>query len=249
MFGDLKLEVFDAKGQWLSSVPAGKRRGINRVAWPMRIKPPSVPPAANLVPNPYSFIGPRVPEGTYTVKLTRDKDTLSSTVTLVPDPREKHTAEDRALQQSTVRELYAMLETLTYVADAVVDARTQTDARLAKLGKDDPLAKKLGALSGKLDQLHKSLVATREGRITGEEQLREKLGVLYGAVNGYDGRPSESQPRPGRCSANSSTRRAPVRRALMSKDAAGLSAGLKTKSLEPIEGLTRDAWAKKRSGS
>jgi photosystem II stability/assembly factor-like uncharacterized protein len=249
MFGDLKLEVFDAKGQWLSSVPAGKRRGINRVAWPMRIKPPSVPPAANLVPNPYSFIGPRVPEGTYTVKLTRDKDTLSSTVTLVPDPREKHTAEDRALQQSTVRELYAMLETLTYVADAVVDARTQTDARLAKLGKDDPLAKKLGALSGKLDQLHKSLVATREGRITGEEQLREKLGVLYGAVNGYDGRPSESQLSARQVLGKQLDQARASFDALMSKDAAGLSAGLKTKSLEPIEGLTRDAWAKKRSGS
>jgi hypothetical protein len=235
MFGDLKLEVFDAKGQWLSSVPAGKRRGINRVAWPMRIKPPSVPPAANLVPNPYSFIGPRVPEGTYTVKLTRDKDTLSSNVTRVPDPREKHNAEDRALQQSTVRELYAMLETLTYVADAVVDARTQTDARLAKLGKDDPLAKKLGALSGKLDQLHKSL--SRRAR-AGSPVRSSCESSACSTARSTATTPAERVAALGQAGARQAAR--PGARpfdALMSRTPRAWPT--QEKSLEPIEGLTR----------
>jgi hypothetical protein len=37
-------------------------------------------------------------------------------------------------------------------------------------------------------------VATKEGgAITGEERLREFLAGLYGDVNGYEGRPTDSQ--------------------------------------------------------
>ena len=42
--------------------------------------------------------------------------------------------------------------------------------------------------------LRKKIVATKEGgAITGEERLRENLADLYGNVNGYDGRPSQTQ--------------------------------------------------------
>ena len=51
-----------------------------------------------------------------------------------------------------------------------------------------PAAKK------KLDDLYKSLTTTREGGwMSGEEQLRERLATLYGAINTYDGRPTDSQ--------------------------------------------------------
>ena len=42
MFGDLKLEVYDKDGKLLSTLPGGKRRGLNRVEWPMRVKGPRV---------------------------------------------------------------------------------------------------------------------------------------------------------------------------------------------------------------
>jgi photosystem II stability/assembly factor-like uncharacterized protein len=246
MFGDLKIEIRDAQGNLLSSFPGGKRRGINRVSWPMRLKPPKVPPATNLVPNPYSFFGPRVPEGEYAVTLVKDKESHASKVTLVPDPRSTHSAEDRALQQRTVRELYGMLEELTFVADAVVDARTQVEARVGKLAKGDALARKLATLSAKLDQLHKTLVTTREGRITGEEQLREKLGSLYGAVNGHDGRPTESQMSFRQVLGQQLDEARTTFQSLMAKDAAALEAGLKGKGLDPLAPLTREAWTKKQ---
>ena len=72
IFGDLRLEVYDSAGKRLTSFPGSKRRGVNRVEWPMRLAPPKVPPATNLVPQPFSFVGPRVPEGEYTVKLIKD---------------------------------------------------------------------------------------------------------------------------------------------------------------------------------
>ncbi len=245
MFGDLKIEVYDAKGNLVSSEPGGKRRGINRYAWPMRLKPPKVPPATNLVPNAYSFVGPRVPEGEYTVKLIKGKDTYTSKIALVSDPRSTHSAEDRALQQKTVRELYGMLESLTFVSDAVVDAENQARARGAKLAKGDPLARKLTSLADRLEVIHAGLVATREGRFTGEEQLREKLGILYGAVNGFDGRPTDSQIAYQQTLEQRLEAARTGFQSLMGKDAAALAGDLKSKGLEPITTLSREDWAKR----
>src|SRR6185295_19260149 len=47
IFGDLKLEVFDAQGNLVSTIPSSKRRGLNRVVWSMRMKAPKVPSAAS----------------------------------------------------------------------------------------------------------------------------------------------------------------------------------------------------------
>src|SRR5262249_48589721 len=87
LIGDLKLELFDASGKKLATVNGGRRRGINRVEWPMRLKGPKLPPAANLVPNSFAFVGPRAAAATHTAKLTKNKDVFTTTFTLVADPR------------------------------------------------------------------------------------------------------------------------------------------------------------------
>jgi len=102
----------------LLSVP-GKRRGVNRVDWAMRIAAPKTAPGASLVPNLYSLMGPRVPAGTYTVKMIKGKETFTSTITLQHDPRSTHGADDRALQRKTVMKLYAMVERLATLIDDV----------------------------------------------------------------------------------------------------------------------------------
>src|SRR4029077_9481113 len=118
LFGDLKVEVYDAKGTLLSTLPAGKRRGINPESWPMRLPPPKLPPANSLViGSQYALFGPRVPLGTYTVKLVDGDQTYASQVQLVPDPRSQHSDADRDAQQKTALALYGMLSRLTYVAD------------------------------------------------------------------------------------------------------------------------------------
>jgi photosystem II stability/assembly factor-like uncharacterized protein len=188
--GDLKMEVYDAKGELIASLPAGKRRGINRVAWPMRLKPPQLPPGNSIIEQPFSFVGPRVPPGTYTVKLVKGDQTYGGEVRLVPDPRSHATAEDRTLQYETVTRLYRMLADLTYLDGKVVEARNQARERSG----NSRLRGQLEKLAVDLDALHQTLVATHEGGwLSGEEELREKLGKLYGGVNGYEGRPSRSQ--------------------------------------------------------
>ena len=193
IFGDLKLDIYDSKGQLVTSLQGDKRRGLNRLQWPERAKPPKMPPAAGLVENEYAFFGPQVQEGTYTVKLTKGKETYSSDVNLVPDPRSKSTPADRELQHKTVMQLYDMLAQLTYIVDATNELRDQIKQRQASAS-SDKLKEQLNALSQQLEEFRSTLVAVKEGgMITGEKKLREHLGELYGAVNGYSGRPTQSQ--------------------------------------------------------
>jgi hypothetical protein len=73
----------------------------------------------------------------------------------------------------------------------VRDAASQRGTRLSK---DDPLRQRLQSLADSADGVRKKIVATKEGgMITGEERLREFLGGLYGDVNGYEGRPTDSE--------------------------------------------------------
>ncbi len=63
LIGDLLLEVFNEKGERMAALPAGKRRGINRVEWPMRLKPPKMPAGQLGGPGPRRFPGPADPHG------------------------------------------------------------------------------------------------------------------------------------------------------------------------------------------
>ncbi|HYG61045.1 MAG TPA: glycosyl hydrolase, partial [Thermoanaerobaculia bacterium] len=250
LFGDLKLEVYDAQGAKIATLPGGKRRGINRVAWPMRLPAPKLPPANSLVANQFTFVGPRVPAGPYMVKLVKGDQTLTGEVRLVPDPRSTHPEADRTLQQRTAMELYRRLEDLTYVVDAAVAARDGARQRAAALPAGDRLRRRLEALAGELETFRNGLVASGEGgMLSGEEQLREKLGDLYGAVNGYEGRPTQSQIDYARVLDGELERAAArfeaIRASALSADGE-IGRELARRKLEPIRVPSREEWQKER---
>ncbi|MEI6669282.1 MAG: glycosyl hydrolase [Acidobacteriota bacterium] len=194
VFGDLKLEIYDASGALLTSLTGGKRRGVNRVEWPMRSKPPRTAPGEGIIPSMYALMGLRAPAGTYTVKMLKGKETFSSTVTLVPDPSSKHTEADRAAQRAAAGQLYALMEKLGALVDGLTSVRDQAKTAVAGLSGKDPLRTRVQALADDMEAQRKSLVASQRGEgISGEEKLREELGMLYGNVNGYEGRPTQSQ--------------------------------------------------------
>ena len=244
--GDLKLEVYDDKGALISTLPAGKRKGINRVTWPMRMKAPRTPGGNSVIQAPFSFFGPRVKAGAYTIKLTKGGQVLDSQVQLVADPRSTHTADDRNLQYDTVMKLHAMMERLTYVVDATLAAREGLQKRAEGLPPNDKLRKQLDALAGELTKLHATLAATGEGGwLSGEEQLREKVGYLYGGVNGYEGRPTKSQlDQMGVLGARLDKAAARLD-ALAKNELAAVNKALAARKLEPVNLLTEEEWKKK----
>ncbi len=194
LFGDLKIELYDEEGKLITSIPGNGRRGINRVNWPMRYKMPKVAPANSLVMQVFSFMGPQVPVGAYRYKLIKGKTELEGSIETRMDPRAGYTAEGMAAQDRTVMKLYRMVENFTFLVDSLIDMQEQARAAKEALGDKDKLGERLQALDDELESLRKDLVATRKGgMLAGEEKLRERLTWLYGAVNGYEGRPGASQ--------------------------------------------------------
>ncbi|MEO0346626.1 MAG: glycosyl hydrolase [Pseudomonadota bacterium] len=237
LFGDLKVEVFGDDGRLIATLPGGKRRGLNRVEWPMRFKAPKFPPATNLVPG---FLGPRVPEGQYRVVLTKGKETIESTVQLVADPRTPHSKRDRVAQQTLALELYDMINDLSFLSDNLIEIRDQAKARAE--GADETLAESLGTFAEELETLRTSLSSSKGGMISGEEQLRERLGTLYGNVTSYDGRPTRTQfdrrdSLNGELSAALTTGAA-----LLDDKLATMNAALGNAGLDPLATLDRANW-------
>ncbi len=241
LFGDLKVEVYGQDGQLITTIQGTKRVGINRVAWPMRLKPPKVPPATGLVP---ATQGPRVLEGSYVVKLIKGKHTVEGSVTLAADPRSPHSHDDRIFQQKTAMALYRDLERLAYLVDTITDARDQADARAEQV-RSKRLRRRVEAARDDLENLRKGLVATREGAITGEEQLREKLGELYGSVNRYDGRPTDSQLERKDILEKQLEHAEHQFQDLVKGSLASLSTALERAKLEPLTILSKEAWEKR----
>jgi photosystem II stability/assembly factor-like uncharacterized protein len=246
IFGDLKLDIYDDRGVLLTSMQGDKRRGLNRLEWPERAKPPKMPPAAGLVENEFVFYGPQVQEGTYSVKLTKGKETYTSEVKLVPDPRTKSTAADRALQHKTVMQLYGMLAQLTFVVDSTNDLRDQAKQR-ASAAADPKLKDQLNSLVGELEDFRSTLVSVREGgMITGEKKLRENMGELYGAVNGYSGRPTQSQIESTALYEKKLDDAGARFQSITNAELPPLNASLQEMKQEPLRAMTRQEWDSKQ---
>jgi len=246
IFGDLRLDVYDASGNLVSSAPGGRRRGLNRFEWRTRLKPPKAPPAAGIVFNPFGLRGPALLEGTYTVKMLKGDKTYTTEVQLAADPRSPHTAEERKLEREAAMKLYGMLERLAYLGDAVSELQTQAADRAGKLGAGDPLHKRVQALADSLDTLHKSMVATKEGALTGEIKLREKMLDLYGSVNGYEGAPTKSQLDLMGILDREMEHDASQLDAAVSKDVTAVNPQLEKKKLEALKPLAKEEWQKRQ---
>jgi len=244
IFGDLKIEVFDQAGKLVGTVPSSKRRGLSRVTWSMRITAPRVPPAASAAFG--AAFGPRLLPGTYTVKMSKDKDVYTTQLSVLPDPRARHTAADRQAQFDLATKLYNLLGDMTFAVERMNGVRLALDDRAAKLGAGDSLAARLRAASAAVDELRKKIVATKEGgMITGEERLRENLADLYGNVIFYDGRPSQTQVERADVIARELADVVRDFDAWSAKELGGLNTALGTKQLEPVRVLTREQWQAK----
>ncbi|MBS0556790.1 MAG: sialidase [Proteobacteria bacterium] len=192
LFGKLRIDILDANGKVIDTLPANVRVGINRVYWPMRAKPPRVPPAAQIAFN--STQGARVPPGTYTVRMTKGKDTFETKIDVGLDRRATYTIADRQAQYDAAQRVSALFGRMSDLVYKIAAVRMQAGAVAANKDASEALRKQMTDLSAKADEIRKKIVATKEGgAITGEERLREHMDTLYGAIMSYDGRPADYQ--------------------------------------------------------
>src|SRR5881296_230131 len=245
IFGDLKIEIFDQEGKLLDTIAGSKHRGLNRAAWSMRLKAPTVPPAATALFE--ASIGPRVLPGTYAVKMTKGDQVYTAPLKLVLDPRAKFTLEDRKAQFDLAMKLYKLLDHMSYASSAIESLRDAATARAAKLPATDALRARLQQLADDSDKLRTQIVATKEGGMsTGEERIRELLGKLYGNVNNYEGRPTEYQVRRTNDLGRELEDVITDFRKLSDKELPAINSGLKKKKREPITVLSEADWHKQQ---
>ena len=102
------------------------------------------------------------------------------------------------------------------------------------------------ALADELNALRNTLSAQREGWLTGELQLREKLGGLYGAVNFYDGRPTASMLDNLKLMEKDLGEATTKLQGIFAKDLPGVNAALAKAKLEAVTTMTREDWEKKQ---
>lgn len=189
LFGPLKLEILDPSGQVIDTIPASKRRGINRVSWSMRVKPPQVPKAAQI-----AFAGtqgPRVLPGTYTARLTKNREVYETTFEVGLDRRADYSLEDRKLQYEASMRVHAMFGRMTALTQRIQYLQMAANQSAGGLPEKDSLRRQLSDFVSAAEAVRKQIVATKEGgAITGEERLREHTDQLYSALLSHEGRPS-----------------------------------------------------------
>ncbi|MBL6749684.1 MAG: sialidase [Nevskia sp.] len=189
LFGKLRIEVLDTAGHVVDTLPASTRRGVNRVVWSMHVKPPRVPPAAQLAFN--GAQGPRVVPGTYTVRITKNGRSYETRLAVGPDRRDRFKPAERKAQYDAAMRVHALFGRESALFGRIAGLRQQ----IAQLGQGlpagDALHQPLADFDGKVDAVRKLIVATKEGgAITGEERLREHTDQLYGALLSYEGKPA-----------------------------------------------------------
>ena len=185
LFGPINLEVLDAQGNLVDTIPPSKRRGINRVTWTMQVKPPRVPRAATV-----AFAGsqgPRVVPGTYTVRLTKGSQVYQAKLDIGLDRRAPWNVADRRQHFDATMRVHALFGEMSDVVERIDSAA----AAVAQRVKAQPQERRLAGLATKLEAMKKKIVATKEGgAITGEERIREHTDHLYSALLSWEGRPA-----------------------------------------------------------
>lgn len=236
IYGTIKLEVLDASGKVVDTLTPTKRRGINRVEWSARVPPPRVPKAAQLAFQ--AALGPRVLPGTYTVRMTRGSEVVEQKISIGLDRRAKYTAADRKAQFDAVMKAHGLFGEMSKLVDDLDGLRAQVTARLRGMPQNDALGVKLRAVGDKLDEAKRKVVATKEGGdITGEERIREHLATVYGAINGWEGRPTKYQLERIEVLRRELTDVRKELEAIVAGDVRALDGELKSRKLEPLPSL------------
>jgi photosystem II stability/assembly factor-like uncharacterized protein len=206
-----KLEILDGSGEKLRTIDGLSRKaGVHRVSWDLNLEPPAPrkpkPPATEPEKGEEGEaergpFGPRVPPGSYRVRLTAGDDVLEETLDVVMNPvagvadaalLEQFVVAKRIWRmQSDVNELLQRLDGLkSQLADRRAALRTQRKSI------SEELDKALDDRSARIDEVSNALaVPVLEDRPgVGEgPRLSEKLSDLFGSVNSVSSAPTTAQ--------------------------------------------------------
>ncbi|NDC40629.1 MAG: glycosyl hydrolase [Chitinophagia bacterium] len=191
--GEVKVNIYDAQGKLVQSLPGSRRKGINKVYWNLRCTPPKTATGGSKMDNG-GFMAPMVPPGTYTAKLKLGDKEYVTPLTLVHDTaNHQFSLADRQVQYKAAMDLYHLHEQLKVLVDKI-----NADQQMLKDNMDsiaNPKQKKvLQDYFNKLETLRATLLATKHKSIFADEKkLREEITELYATMCYIEARPANLQ--------------------------------------------------------
>jgi hypothetical protein len=184
-FGKMSMEVQDMEGNKITSLDAGKSKGINVVTWNFNTNNPKMAQAKTLSFG--GFTSPRVPAGKYKIVLNKGKDRFETVIETKYDEKSITTQGERKEQEALTATLFNMVEDLAYMVYEI----NETQSKANDVIENNPNGKKIAEkFNNALEELRKTLVITTGDNYvaSAEPELREKMGELYGNVaSTYDG--------------------------------------------------------------
>jgi photosystem II stability/assembly factor-like uncharacterized protein len=192
MSGEVKVDILDSDGKLLQSLPGTKRKGINRVYWNQRMKPPKT--AEGGVKLDFSsFLAPMLMPGNYTVKLMVGGKEYSQPLTLVHDEKSGMTLAERKAQYEASMKIYGMQEELADLVASINTTQTELKSKMETITNKKAKQSALDYLD-KSEELRASLLATKNKSIFADEKrFKEELSELYSAIAGNEQAPSNLQ--------------------------------------------------------
>jgi hypothetical protein len=243
--GDVSVEVYDPSGKLVATLPGTKRKGINFVRWDMRTAAPKAAKGVMVQGEMgvvAGFVGQLSTPGTFKVKVKAGNFVEEGVLELIPDPLTPNM--NYTLHRSKSTEFFTMVEDLGLLEAQVQHLKDSVEAR-AKVAKDKKLKTSLTQLATNLTELRKTLTETIESKgITGEQQLRARIGRLYVMAEISDDEVTQSIL-DGAAVVREELQQAHAKAdGYFKKDLAAVNTALQKEKLKPLTVLDKAAWEK-----
>jgi hypothetical protein len=140
-----------------------------------------------------------------------------------------------------------MLGDLTYISESVTSLADKAEEHAEGLeGRD---AKRLKEFASTVNEFNGTLVSTsKAGWLSGDEQLREKISNVYGTVNTFDGRPTDTQVAQTKAYQQQLVDAEAQAQQLMDKELPKVNRILEKHDLPAFKRMSRDEWEGESEG-
>jgi len=195
---EVDIEISDASGKTVRKFKGPAQLGINRVAWGLQ-RDAFKRPKTGDEDSPRTRTGPQMPPGTYTVKIRIREHEATRTVRVLPDPRDKFTAEARQARHDAILRAGRLQETATEAIERIQMTRTDIETIAARVKKEDqkepdPLVKSGNALKKRLDAIERRLWTPPKTKgITADTDVFSKIGYPMSAMQSSWDAPTAAQ--------------------------------------------------------
>lgn len=190
--GNVRVEIYDAAGKLVQSLPGTKRKGLNIVRWNMRYAPPKIAGGGSKF-DYGGLVAPMVLPGEYTVKIKVGNKTHENKISLERDPTSELSLEGMKAQFDAAMQLFNMHEDLAKQVDSIA-ADQKALKSLAGDPKNPKVKKLVDEYNNKLEELRSRCLATKQTSIFADEKkLREDISDVYVSICNQEIAPSNLQ--------------------------------------------------------